>query len=76
VDPTKEASAQETRLRNHTTPLAEEYARQGKDWEQQLRQRARELELMQQLNLSPETPSQATQPSNATEDATTDQAAA
>ncbi|MFN7574756.1 MAG: phage portal protein [Planctomycetota bacterium] len=76
VDPTKEASAQETRLRNHTTTLAEEYARQGKDWEQQLRQRARELELMQQLNLSPETPSQATQPSNATEDATTDQAAA
>jgi lambda family phage portal protein len=76
VDPTKEASAQETRLRNHTTTLAEEYARQGKDWEQQLRQRARELALMESLNLSPEPSSQATPPSNATEEPTTDEAAA
>lgn len=57
VDPTKEASAQETRLRNHTTTLAEEYARQGKDWEQQLRQRARELALMAELNLTVESTS-------------------
>jgi lambda family phage portal protein len=53
VDPAKEATAAETRLRNHTTTLAEEYARRGLDWETQLRQRAKELELMRTLGLSP-----------------------
>ena len=52
VDPLKEASAQATRLANHTTTLACEYARQGKDWEAELRQRARELELMDELGIS------------------------
>jgi lambda family phage portal protein len=52
VDPAKEARAQETRLKNHTTTLAHEYARQGKDWEQELRQRAREKKLMVELGLS------------------------
>ena len=33
VDPAKEANAQATRLKNHTTTLAVEYARQGRDWE-------------------------------------------
>ena len=51
VDPAKEASAQETRLRNNTTTLAHEYARQGKDWESELRQRAREKALMKELGL-------------------------
>jgi lambda family phage portal protein len=51
VDPAKEASAQETRLKNHTTTLAQEYARQGKDWEAELRQRARERNLMLELGL-------------------------
>jgi len=51
VDPAKEARAQETRLRNHTTTLAHEYARQGKDWEAELRQRAREKHLMDELGL-------------------------
>jgi capsid protein len=51
VDPAKEASAQETRLKNHTTTLAHEYARQGKDWEAELRQRARETALMRELGL-------------------------
>jgi len=51
VDPAKEASAQETRLKNHTTTLALEYARQGKDWEAELRQRARERNLMLELGL-------------------------
>jgi len=51
VDPAKEASAQETRLKNHTTTLAHEYARQGKDWEAELRQRARERNLMLELGL-------------------------
>jgi len=51
VDPAKEASAQEMRLKNHTTTLAHEYARQGKDWEAELRQRARERNLMRELGL-------------------------
>ncbi|MBN2583198.1 MAG: phage portal protein [Planctomycetes bacterium] len=52
VDPAKEASAQTQRLANHTTTLATEYARQGKDWETELRQRAKERELMDELGLS------------------------
>lgn len=40
------------RLASHTTTLADEYARRGQDWETQLRQRAKELELMQELGLS------------------------
>lgn len=51
VDPAKEASAQATRLLNGTTTLASEYARQGKDWERELRQRARENDLMRSLGL-------------------------
>jgi lambda family phage portal protein len=51
VDPQKEANAQATRLSNHTTTLAHEYARQGRDWEAELRQRAKELELMAELGL-------------------------
>jgi capsid protein len=53
VDPAKEASAQATRLANHTTTLAHEYARQGRDWEEALRQRAKEIALMQELGLTP-----------------------
>lgn len=51
VDPAKEANAQSTRLTNHTTTLAYEYARQGRDWEEALRQRAKELSLMKELKL-------------------------
>ncbi|GAB6188141.1 phage portal protein [Thermopirellula anaerolimosa] len=53
VDPAKEATAQATRLASHTTTLAYEYARQGRDWEEALRQRAKELALMRELGLSP-----------------------
>ncbi len=53
VDPAKEASAQATRLANHTTTLADEYARRGLDWETQLRQRAKEAALMGELGLAP-----------------------
>ena len=42
VDPAKEARAQAIRLENNTTTLAYEFARQGKDWEVELRQRAKE----------------------------------
>jgi lambda family phage portal protein len=51
VDPAKEANAQSTRLSNHTTTLAYEYARQGRDWESELRQRAKEVVLMNKLGL-------------------------
>jgi len=51
VDPLKEANAQATRLASNTTTLAAEYARQGKDWETELRQRAKEVALMKELGL-------------------------
>ncbi len=52
VDPVKEANAQATRLASHTTTLASEYARQGRDWESELRQRAKEAALMAELGLT------------------------
>jgi lambda family phage portal protein len=55
VDPAKEAKAQEIRLSNHTTTLADEYAKQGKDWEVELRQRSREKKLMDELGISQQT---------------------
>jgi lambda family phage portal protein len=51
VDPLKEASAQAQRLASNTTTLATEYARQGKDWETEVRQRAKEVALMKELGL-------------------------
>ena len=56
VDPAKEANAQATRLANNTTTLAYEYARQGKDWEAELRQRAKERQLMRELGLTDNEP--------------------
>lgn len=58
VDPQKDANAQETRLRNHTTTLAEEYAKDGRDWEPAIRQRAKELKLMQDLGVPFEIPTE------------------
>jgi len=52
VDPQKEANAQAQRLASNTTTLASEYAKQGKDWETELRQRAREMALMKELGLT------------------------
>ncbi|OQB78837.1 MAG: Phage portal protein, lambda family [Planctomycetes bacterium ADurb.Bin126] len=52
VDPAKEATAQATRLASNTTTLAQEYARQGKDWDTELRQRAKEVALMKELGLT------------------------
>jgi len=54
VDPAKEATAQATRLASHTTTLASEYARVGRDWESELRQRAKEVALMAELGLTPQ----------------------
>ncbi len=56
VDPAKEANAQATRLANNTTTLAYEFARQGKDWEPELRQRAKERKLMKELGLVSDEP--------------------
>jgi lambda family phage portal protein len=65
VDPAKEASAQATRLANNTTTLAYEYARQGRDWEAELRQRAKEVALMAELGL-PVTPTPPASPASPT----------
>lgn len=54
VDPSKEANAQQTRLATHTTTLADEYAKEGKDWRKKLQQRAKELQLMKQLGIQQE----------------------
>ena len=51
VDPAKEANAQKIRLESNTTTLATEFARQGKDWESELYQRAKEKQLMTDLGL-------------------------
>jgi lambda family phage portal protein len=59
VDPAKEASAQATRLQSNTTTLAAEYAKGGLDWENELRQRARELALMRELGIAAEVASPA-----------------
>ena len=52
VDPSKEANAQETRLRNCTTTLATEFAKQGRDWEVELRQIAKERALAKELGVA------------------------
>ena len=49
IDPLKEANAQKARLANKTTTLASEYANQGKDWERELEQRAKEEAKIKEL---------------------------
>ncbi len=52
VDPAKEANAQGQRLKNLTTTLADEFGKQGKDWERELEQIARERQKMAALGLT------------------------
>jgi capsid protein len=52
IDPVKESSATETRLSTLTTSLSAEYARQGKQWDEELRQIAAERQLMSELGLA------------------------
>lgn len=52
VDPKKEADAQAVRLANMSTSYAAEYAKQGRDWEVEFRQIAKERELMDELGLA------------------------
>jgi capsid protein len=69
VDPQKEATAQETRLKNRTTTYAAEYGRNGKDWEQEFRQAAKEKRLLDELGLTPaEQARPAPQPQEAEDD--------
>ena len=49
IDPQKEANAQAQRLENKTTTLSAEYAKQGLDWESELRQQAVEKAYIKQL---------------------------
>jgi capsid protein len=57
VDPLKEANAQRIRLiENKTTTYAYEYAMQGKDWEREFRQIAKEQKLMEELGIKIQIP--------------------
>ena len=76
VDPAKEANAQSTRLQNHTTTLAYEYARQGRDWESELRQRAKEVVLMGELGLMQPSESHPADDDETTKDEETEDATA
>lgn len=51
LDPKKDADTDAIRLGNNTTTLAEIYAEKGEDWEEALRQRAREVALLKELGL-------------------------
>jgi lambda family phage portal protein len=51
VDPEKEAKAQALRLQNGLTTFAYEYAKQGRDWMTELRQRAKEYAFASELGL-------------------------
>ena len=63
VDPLKEAAAQAKRLETGATTLAIEYAKVGLDWEEQFRQRAKEIQLARDLGLP--LPKGAAQPASA-----------
>ena len=47
----KEATAQALRLKNYTTSLSAEYARQGKDWRDELKKIAEERALLAELKI-------------------------
>lgn len=52
VDPQKEAVAAQVRLDAGMTTLSDEYAMNGQDWEDKVRQRKRELDLLEELGIS------------------------
>lgn len=49
IDPKSEAEAQAQRLESGTTTLADEWAREGEDWEEKLEEQARILQRKEQL---------------------------
>jgi len=68
VDPEKEANAQDTRLKNLSTNYATEYAKQGRDWETEFRQIAKERELMAELDIEVPVPAKPAAPINRAND--------
>jgi capsid protein len=54
LDPLKDAKGQEVRLKNNMTTLAAIYAAEGRDWERELTQRAKEKRMMRTLGLTDE----------------------
>ena len=68
VDPTKEANAQQIRLANHTTTLAAECAKDGRDYMSVLRQRAKEIKLMREYGIPVPGEQPASQPTESEED--------
>lgn len=52
VDPGKEANATDIKLKNGTTTYAAEYAKQGRDWEAEFEQAAKERQKMVELGIS------------------------
>lgn len=52
VDPVKEATAQKIRLESNLTTYSYEFSREGRDWETELRQRAKEQALLRELGIS------------------------
>ena len=53
VDPAKEANAVKIRLENRTTTYAAEFAKQGRDWEYEMQQIAKEQKMMAELGILP-----------------------
>lgn len=51
VDPYKDAKGDEIMLKNGTTTLETIYAKSGEDWEENLRQRAKEIKLQKELEI-------------------------
>lgn len=66
VDPSKESTAQATRLASRTTTYAEEYARKGQDWEEEFEQLGSEIKRAKELGipLPGDTPTASTSPTN------------
>lgn len=52
VDPLKEATAEEIQLRSRTKSYAEVYGQRGRDWQTEMKQLAKEQELMKKLGLA------------------------
>jgi lambda family phage portal protein len=52
VDVSKEATAQDKKLKNFSTTYQSEYAKQGKDWRQEMKQVAMEKEYMRTLKIT------------------------
>ena len=62
IDPLKDANANQSLLQSNQTTLAELYAEYGQDWEEQVRQRAAELNLLRELGISDSQASPAVSP--------------